>query len=148
MASNVIQFPRTTANDNTGDPTPPPHTGAPRLRVLTGGLADDDKAFARAYHAAMIARAEREFIEARWSADHFLSPVGHYSPLWEQREVAFNAMLEAIINVALTPAVNKAQIAMKKRAIGKVWLRAEGDMYDQFRERVALDEAHITRKAA
>lgn len=148
MASNVIQFPLTTANDNTGDPTPPPNTGAPVLRVLTGGLADDDKAFARAYHTAMIAKAERDLIEARWLADHYLSPVGHYSPLWEQREVAFDAMLKAVINVALTPAVTKAQISMKKRAIGKVWLRAEGSMYDQFRERVALDEAHIARRAA
>jgi len=148
MASNVIQFPRVTANDNASDPTPPPYTGAPRLCVLAGGLADDDKAFIRAYHAAMIARAERDLIEARWLADYSLSSADRHDPLLEQREDAFNAMLIAVINVALTPATSKAQIAMKKRAIGKVWLQADGDIYEQFRERIALDEAHIARKAA
>ena len=115
----------------------------PALRVLQGGLSDDPKAFARAYHRAMIARAERELIEARWFADHHLSPGGQRSPLWEQRGPAFDRMLEAIAELALTPARTPAQLDMKRRAIGKVWLRAEGPLYDQLRERIALDEAAI-----
>lgn len=149
----VIPFPASRvkrdnlANDNAGDDTPPtPH--APVLRVLAGGLADDEKAFERAYHAAMIAKAERDLIEAQWLEERALSGVNYSSPLWKQRGVAFDKMLNAVILVALTPATTKAQIRLKKRAIGTIWLKAEGDLYDQFRERIALDEEYVAKRLA
>lgn len=101
---------------------------------------DDGKAFARLYHAAMIAKAEYELIEARWSAEHFLQPVGHYSPLWPQRLPAFAAMLQAVTAMAMHPARTRAEINMKKRAIGPAWMCAEGEIYDRFREQIARDE--------
>lgn len=143
--NNVISFPIQTLH-RTDVPVPPPARETPHLRVLSGGV-DDEKAFARAYHAAVIAKAERDLIEARWLAEHMLSPLGHYSPLWEQREPAFEAMQQAIINLALTPARDKQQLRLKKSAIGNVWLKAEGKFYDQLRERIALDEVHVAGTA-
>jgi hypothetical protein len=95
----------------------------------------------------MIAKAERDLIEARWIADHMLSPVGYYSPLWEQRKVAFGRMVETVERIVTLPAMNAAQLRQKKDAIGKVWLRAEGARYDAYRQSVAADAARLGVKA-
>lgn len=120
MATNIIPFPRRPDN-----------------------VSDDDRAFNRAYHAAMIAKAERDLIEARWRADHYLSPLGHYSPLWDEREPAFRKMRDTAVALAGVPATTRADLARKKRAIGNVWIKAEGELYDFFRLKLAEDEARL-----
>ncbi len=63
MASNVIQFPIQTANDNPGEPTPPPpYAGAPNLRLLTGGAASGSGSMTtgRLYGAAL--HSQRHYI--------------------------------------------------------------------------------------
>jgi len=144
MAANIVPFPGIEANDNF-ESTPPPAAGF-KLRLVSGGRDDPETAFARAYHDVMIAKAERELVEARWMADHCLN-VGAYSPLWEQREPAFQKMWSAVERIADIPAMTRSQLRRKKTAIGKLWLCAEGKLYDGFRASVERDEERLRRVA-
>jgi hypothetical protein len=146
MAANVIPFRARPANDDS-DRTPPSGP-AQIVTIETRRATDPARAFEEAYHAAMIAKAERELIETRWLAQYQLLPFDQRSMMWDEREAAFQRVLQTTDDIARAPAVNKDQLARKKRVIGKVWLRAEGSMYDRFRKCVALDEARIIRKSA
>jgi hypothetical protein len=141
MASNVIPFPRALANDNRTDPTPPPpYAGAPVLKVIDG-IVDPKMTFLLAFNEAMIASAERDLVEARWAAAHRL---GNSAALSGERDAAFARQLTAAVRLAETPAMTRQQIKMKKRGIGHVWLHAEGDFYEPFRQGVARDEARLS----
>lgn len=127
-------------------PNETPRVRAP-LQLITGGREDPVSIFRRAYHEAQIARAERELIEARFLAAHWLGDVGAPSDFAEERSAAFERMVETVERVVVTPAMSVSQLRQKKEVLGKVWLRAEGDRYDVYRHAVACDAARLGVKA-
>lgn len=149
MAATILQFPIQNANDNTGDRTPP-SGGAGQVHYLPINTESPGIRFKRAYHEACIARAEYELQYARYLAwvDLDKAPEqnhrsGPYSP-----ETLFEKMRLAVFKLAVTPATNKRQLASKKRVIGKVWLKAEGEVFDALRAGVEIDELRFSKKAA
>lgn len=145
MATNVIAFPHALANDNRTDPTPPPpYAGAPVLKVIDGAV-DPEKTFLLAFNEAMIANAERELVEERFFAAHRL---GGGKEFELERATAFVRLQTAAFRLAETPAMTKQQVKMKKRGIGHVWLHAEGEFYEPFRQGVARDEVRLGLRAA
>lgn len=147
MAAQIIPFRPRPANDD-GNPTPA--SGPAQIVALHAARSSDPvRDFDHAYHAAMIARAEHDLVEAKFLAMHFLNPVGARNLYWEQRQDAFARMWDAVDLVAALPAMNANQLRRKKTAIGSVWLRAEGERYDAYRHAVAADEHRIgTKKTA
>lgn len=127
-------------------PNEAPRVRSP-LRVIAGGRDNPESMFRRAYHEAQIARAERELIEAKFLAAHWLSEVGAPNAFWDERGAAFDRMVETVERVVVTPAMSVSQLRQKKDVIGKVWLRAEGARYDVYRHAVASDAARLGVKA-
>ena len=127
-------------------PNETPRVRAP-LRVIAGGRDTPESIFRRAYHEAQIARAERELIEAKFLAAHWLSEIGAPNAFWDERGAAFDRMVETVERVVVTPAMSKSQLRQKKEMIGKVWLRAKGERYDVYRHAVAADAARLGVKA-
>jgi len=117
------------------------------LRVIAGGKEDPRATFQRAYHEAAIARAERELIEAKFMAAHWLSEAGSPNAFWEERGKAFAKMEATVARVAMLPAMDQFQLRQKKDIIGKVWLKAEGERYDLYRHLIARDAARLGVKA-
>jgi hypothetical protein len=117
------------------------------LRVIAGGREDPHMTFLRAYHEAAIARAERDLIEAKFLAAHWLGELGTPNAFWEERGIAFNRMEETVGRLAILPAMDLFQLRQKKDIIGKVWLKAEGERYDVYRNAVAQDAARLGVKA-
>ena len=143
MMGTLLQFPERSRESGNGSTQA---TSGEVVSLPAAKSHNPEREFLVAYHAAMIARAERELIEARWLADHHLKPVGTYSPLWAARGPAFNKMWATVERVAALPAMTQSQLQMKKTAIGNVWLRAEGERYDAYRQSVAADEARLPKK--
>jgi len=55
-------------------------------------------------------------------------------------EPAFQAWRQAVMDLARQPARTREHLRRKKEIIGRIWLNAEGDWYDQLRACVAADE--------
>lgn len=146
--ATLLQFPANRRSDGTaGDAAHAAEAATAEIVSLRAARSvDPAREFAEAYHAAAIAEAERDLIEAKWLAAHYLSPVGSYCPEWELRSPAFDKMVATTERVAALPAMNASQLQMKKAAIGRVWLKAKGERYDAYRKSIAADEARLAKK--
>jgi len=113
------------------------------VRLISGGNLTPEKFFRHIYGQAMIARAERELVEARWSYIFHTEGGDAAEHLGDERDLAFNRLRSAIVALAFTPAMNRMQVAQKIRGIGGAWMKAEGSFYDRLRFEVGRDESRL-----
>ena len=150
MASNVIAFPRALANDNSSDRTPPPVSGAGTIIRLPVSADTPAMRFKRAYHEAAIARAAYNLHHARYVA--WLQLEKQPGQDWQESPYAseepFKEMQALVFKMAVTPATTATQLADKRSMIGRVWLKAKGEVYDAMRAGVEIDELRFGKKAA
>lgn len=132
MAAVILPFPRRSAIA-ISDGDPPSFAGdTPVMR------------FERAYHEASIARAEYFLHDARRMAFAKLDTSGWGNP--HNGEEPYTKMQSAILRMAVTPATSEAQLRVKRRLIGRVWLGAEGTFYDALRAGVMIDDLQFGAK--
>lgn len=120
------------------------------LRVVHGGKDDPERKFMEAYHAAAVARAERELAEALSLRDLWLSRKSWADAIDldpHGRDAAFDRVREAVAVLAMTPACDKSHLRRKEQMIGTVWLKAKGPFYDLLRAGVENDRARLAGKA-
>ena len=132
------------------DVRPVTHSIPPMARGMTlisGPDMSPAKLFDRCYHAAQVAKAEHELLQAKFLEAHWLSEVGAANPFWDERGPAFDRMRAAIVTLAFTPAMDRMQLRMKLQGIGSVWLKAKGRFYDELRYAVAKDEMRLGVKS-
>jgi hypothetical protein len=93
-----------------------------------------------------LARAEREAYEAKWQRAYLLSGENAVaaSAAFPDRERHFQRLREATMDLARTQAHTLADLKRKRRAIGSVWLSADGPWYDELRAGIAADEARLS----
>jgi hypothetical protein len=96
-----------------------------------------------------LARAEREAYEAKWQRAYLLGGenAAAASAAFPDRERHFERLREATMDLARTQAHTLVDLKSKRRAIGSVWLSADGPWYDELRAGIAADEARLSRKA-
>lgn len=52
----------------------------------------------------------------------------------------------ALDRLCLVPAVTKSQATERRALIGRIWMSAEGEQYDRWRQAVAADSAWLARQ--
>lgn len=110
---------------------------------IRNAAPDPSRAFVLAHCAAEVAAAAYRLSDALcWQAKALGDPDA-IERAREEHWRLFDAWREAIDRLAATPAQSKRQLEMKRRSIGRVWLTAEGERYDQLRAGVASDEARL-----
>lgn len=95
------------------------------------------------------ARDYRDYIESRWML-LWRTDQQAAAELYATRGVVFGRLLAFVNLVATLPVpvnavkcITRQHIRRKRRIIGKVWLRAEGERYDAYRAMLAADEAML-----
>lgn len=121
--SNVIAFP---VNDSAPDPS---------------------RAFMAAYHECNIARAQYELAHALTAEAYFLDLPGRPEWALSNSQRAFDQLVQAVDLLATLPAQSRIQYRLKRKMIGPVWLKAEGERYDILRAGLAADAARLGIKA-
>lgn len=107
------------------------------LRVAEAEIAKAEHALGRA-HINRISVLEGD---ANW----WDSPTQR--PLVEENNRRWDHYRVAVMIVADTPARTVHQLERKRRLIGNIWLKAEGEWYDRLRAGVARDEAWLAVNA-
>jgi hypothetical protein len=102
-------------------------------------------AFARVLAEKEVARACYELTTAQCHLVRLLDmPAAEQAAQREAHWEAFDAMREATERLAATPAVDRRTLERKAQAIGRIWLRAEGEWYDGLRAAMARDAARLS----
>lgn len=113
------------------------------LRMIAGTL-DERRDFEVRLADCELARAERQVVEAKWLRTYKLHGQYAADELSDDRRDALERCRQAILDMATTPVFTQTHLACKKRAIGHVWLNAQGAFYDRLRAAVAEDEARLS----
>lgn len=113
---------------------------------IRNAAPDPSRAFVLAHCAAEVAAAAYRLSDALcWQA----KVLGDPAAIEQAREAhwrQFDTWVDAIDQLAELPAQTAQQLDMKRRAIGRVWLKAEGERYDRLRAGVARDEARLKNR--
>lgn len=110
---------------------------------IRNAAPDPSRAFLLAYHEAVVAKAQYELSwrlsdQARTLGDDDLLEVRK-----EQTQQAWEVMKAATIRLSDVPAQSVRQLELKRSAIGRTWLKAEGWFYDGLRAGVERDEVRL-----
>lgn len=104
--------------------------------------------FKRAHHEAAIARAAYNLHHARYVA--WLQLEKQPGQAWQESPYAseepFEEMQALVFKMAVTPATTATQLAEKRSMIGRVWLKAKGEVYDAMRAGVEIDELRLAAR--
>lgn len=105
---------------------------------------DARRAFRLAYCRHEVALCEYRLAEARRCLAQELGEDGEAAErgrraLWQ----AFDHYRDAARVLAWTPAPDKLALDSKRRAIGGVWLKAEGEFFDDLRAGLAADQRRL-----
>lgn len=117
------------------------------LRLIAGTL-DKQRDFAVRLQDVEIARAERDLHEAKRWRTRILYGQDAMREMDSDGERLFERYRQAMLDMATMPVFTRADLRRKKSAIGTVWLRAEGQWYDQLRAAVAADEERLGADSA
>lgn len=104
---------------------------------------DPARAFMAAYYASCVARAEYELTAALCQQAQFLDNAAAIEVERSRHWRAFDRIVESVDLMAALPAQSRQQYDLKRRAIGPVWLKAEGERYDRLRAGLAADAARL-----
>ena len=99
--------------------------------------------FALAVAQMQAARASYELAMALASVDQLHGIDAAVGSPRERIDAAHCAMLLAAMRLAKTPSPRKPDILTKRRVIGRIWLGAKGEFYEQLRAGVAADETRF-----
>lgn len=149
MSAVILQFRRP-------EPQPQAPEEAPRFTVEfeLPKLGMDAKAYSEAWRLLLIhareAKAWCKYAEAKRWRLHIMDPDSdEYTAASEEATEAFERMVAFVGKVARAPIpIGKPtfmamDLNSKRKAIGSVWMKAEGRLYDDWRACVAEDEARL-----
>lgn len=114
-----------------------------QLRLIMG-TKDERRDFEVRLQDVEIAGAERQAADAKRIRTRIL--YGEDAVDRFVQDEAWERYRQAVVDMANTPVFTQADLRRKRAAIGTVWLRAEGEWYDQLRAAVAADEARLTKR--
>lgn len=108
------------------------------LRCLAGAL-DARLDFRLRFAEAQIAKARWQLHEAEIERIRVLEGNDEAKNHFAENHRLLDIYRVRIMDLATTTAPTKGELAMKRRAIGQVWLRAEGDWYARLRAAIDRD---------
>lgn len=113
-----------------------------QLRLLIGTL-DQRNDFRLRLAEVELARAEREGFGAKIDRTRILHGKESAEEMYDEGHRLLGRYWQAVVDMANTPVFTASDLRRKRASVGKVWLYAEGERYEQLRTAVAADEARL-----
>ncbi len=113
--------------------------------VVPAAREDHEKVFRAAYEKVIDARASHDLAKAQFAAAFRSGDEQAISGYRVASRAALNLLVRAVDRIASLPARSRTQLSLKRGAIGRMWLRAEGAQYDFYRDAIAVDEECLAK---